>query len=128
MRASHRHSSAACQALFSALGTQQGQNGQLLGLPGQHPQRGSRCSTILPAGAQVRPGFPGPGGTPRADITPLSARRGDWLLSFVYRTSSVQLHVAGLQPVLLQDRRVENVDLSSVVSIASSAFASGGAL
>ncbi|XP_037356882.1 transmembrane and coiled-coil domain-containing protein 4 [Talpa occidentalis] len=42
--------------------------------------------------------------------------RGDWLLSFVYRTSSVQLHVAGLQPVMLQDRRVENVDLSSVVS------------
>ncbi|XP_053777776.1 transmembrane and coiled-coil domain-containing protein 4 isoform X2 [Desmodus rotundus] len=42
--------------------------------------------------------------------------RGDWLLSFVYRTSSVQLHVAGLQPVLLQDRRVENVDLSSIVS------------
>lgn len=42
--------------------------------------------------------------------------RGDWLLSFVYRTSSVQLRVAGLQPVMLQDRRVENVDLSSVVS------------
>uniref|UniRef100_A0A8C5KTU3 Transmembrane and coiled-coil domains 4 n=1 Tax=Jaculus jaculus TaxID=51337 RepID=A0A8C5KTU3_JACJA len=42
--------------------------------------------------------------------------RGDWLLSFVYRTSSVQLRVAGLQPVLLQDRRMENVDLSSVVS------------
>ncbi|KAK2503535.1 hypothetical protein MC885_005335, partial [Smutsia gigantea] len=42
--------------------------------------------------------------------------RGDWLLSFVYRTSSVQLHVAGLQPVLLQDRRMENVDLSSIVS------------
>nr|XP_012643133.1 transmembrane and coiled-coil domain-containing protein 4 [Microcebus murinus]XP_012643134.1 transmembrane and coiled-coil domain-containing protein 4 [Microcebus murinus]XP_020136740.1 transmembrane and coiled-coil domain-containing protein 4 [Microcebus murinus] len=42
--------------------------------------------------------------------------RGDWLLSFVYRTSSAQLRVAGLQPVLLQDRRVENVDLSSVVS------------
>ncbi|XP_066126355.1 transmembrane and coiled-coil domain-containing protein 4 isoform X1 [Saccopteryx bilineata] len=41
--------------------------------------------------------------------------RGDWLLSFVYRTSSVQLRVAGLQPVLL-DRRVENVDLSSIVS------------
>uniref|UniRef100_A0A9L0SGN0 Transmembrane and coiled-coil domains 4 n=1 Tax=Equus caballus TaxID=9796 RepID=A0A9L0SGN0_HORSE len=41
--------------------------------------------------------------------------RGDWLLSFVYRTSSAQLHVAGLQPVLLQDRRVENVDLSSVL-------------
>ncbi|XP_063559897.1 transmembrane and coiled-coil domain-containing protein 4 isoform X2 [Gorilla gorilla gorilla] len=42
--------------------------------------------------------------------------RGDWLLSFMYRTSSVQLRVAGLQPVLLQDRRVENVDLTSVVS------------
>ncbi|XP_048206333.1 transmembrane and coiled-coil domain-containing protein 4 [Perognathus longimembris pacificus] len=42
--------------------------------------------------------------------------RGDWLLSFVYRTSSVQLRVAGLQPVPLQDRRMENVDLSSVVS------------
>ncbi|XP_075407602.1 transmembrane and coiled-coil domain-containing protein 4 [Tenrec ecaudatus] len=42
--------------------------------------------------------------------------RGDWLLSFVYRTSSVQLRVAGLQPVQLEDRRVENVDLSTVVS------------
>ncbi|KAL1776366.1 transmembrane and coiled-coil domain-containing protein 4 isoform X1 [Sigmodon hispidus] len=42
--------------------------------------------------------------------------RGDWLLSFVYRTSSVQLRVAGLQPVMLQDRRMENVDLSSVVN------------
>ncbi|KAM5249014.1 transmembrane and coiled-coil domain-containing protein 4 [Ctenodactylus gundi] len=42
--------------------------------------------------------------------------RGDWLLSFVYRTSSVRLRVAGLQPVPLQDRRMENVDLSSVVS------------
>ncbi|XP_049563254.1 transmembrane and coiled-coil domain-containing protein 4 isoform X2 [Orcinus orca] len=41
---------------------------------------------------------------------------GDWLLSFVYRTSSVKLRVAGLQPVLLQDKRVENVDLSSMVS------------
>ena len=28
----------------------------------------------------------------------------------------MRLHVAGLQPVVLQDRRVENVDLSSVVS------------
>ncbi|XP_066493445.1 transmembrane and coiled-coil domain-containing protein 4 isoform X2 [Tiliqua scincoides] len=42
--------------------------------------------------------------------------RGDWLLSFVYRTSSVQLNVAGLQPVNLDDRRMVNVDLSSVVS------------
>jgi hypothetical protein len=50
-------------------------------------------------------------------MAPLSACRGDWLLSFVYRTSSVQLRVAGLQPVLLQDRRMENVDLTSVVSL-----------
>ncbi|XP_038603232.1 transmembrane and coiled-coil domain-containing protein 4 [Tachyglossus aculeatus] len=42
--------------------------------------------------------------------------RGDWLLSFVYRTSSVQFNVAGLQPVNLNDRRMVNVDLSSVVS------------
>ncbi|XP_073426484.1 transmembrane and coiled-coil domain-containing protein 4 isoform X4 [Dendrobates tinctorius] len=40
--------------------------------------------------------------------------RGDWLLSFVYRSSSVKLSVAGLQPVDLDDRRMVNVDLSSV--------------
>ncbi|XP_069802566.1 transmembrane and coiled-coil domain-containing protein 4 [Dendropsophus ebraccatus] len=42
--------------------------------------------------------------------------RGDWLLSFVYRSSSVKLSVAGLQPVDLDDRRMVNVDLSSVVN------------
>ncbi|XP_056398775.1 transmembrane and coiled-coil domain-containing protein 4 [Hyla sarda] len=42
--------------------------------------------------------------------------RGDWLLSFVYRSSSVKLNVAGLQPVGLDDRRMVNVDLSSVVN------------
>ncbi|XP_010137690.1 PREDICTED: transmembrane and coiled-coil domain-containing protein 4 [Buceros rhinoceros silvestris] len=42
--------------------------------------------------------------------------RGDWLLRFVYRTSSVQINVAGLQPVDLDDRRMVNMDLSSVVS------------
>ncbi|NXJ53950.1 TMCO4 protein, partial [Spizaetus tyrannus] len=42
--------------------------------------------------------------------------RGDWLLGFVYRTSSVQLNVAGLQPVDLDDRRMVNMDLSSVVN------------
>ncbi|XP_038232315.2 transmembrane and coiled-coil domain-containing protein 4 [Dermochelys coriacea] len=42
--------------------------------------------------------------------------RGDWLLSFVYRTSSAQLKVAGLQPVSLDDRRMVNMDLSSVVN------------
>lgn len=57
-----------------------------------------------------------PRGFPEAGVHPFCARRGDWLLSFVYRTSSVQLQVAGLQPVLLQDRRMENVDLSSMVS------------
>lgn len=61
---------------------------------------------------------PRPGAPPRLTSIPFCARRGDWLLSFVYRTSSVQLRVAGLQPVMLQDRRVENVDLSSVVSTA----------
>ncbi|XP_058017350.1 transmembrane and coiled-coil domain-containing protein 4 isoform X2 [Ahaetulla prasina] len=40
--------------------------------------------------------------------------RGDWLLRFVYRTASIQLSVAGLQPVGLDDRRMVNVDLSSV--------------
>ncbi|XP_072283465.1 transmembrane and coiled-coil domain-containing protein 4 [Pyxicephalus adspersus] len=42
--------------------------------------------------------------------------RGDWLLSFVYRSSSVKMNVAGLQPVNLDDRRMVNVDLSSVVN------------
>lgn len=68
---------------------------------------------------------PCPGAPLRLLLTPFSARRGDWLLSFVYRTSSVQLHVAGLQPVLLQDRRMENVDLSSVVSTACPSQALG---
>uniref|UniRef100_A0A672U1X0 Transmembrane and coiled-coil domains 4 n=1 Tax=Strigops habroptila TaxID=2489341 RepID=A0A672U1X0_STRHB len=42
--------------------------------------------------------------------------RGDWLLRFVYRTSSAQINVAGLQPVDLDDRRMGNVDLSFVVN------------
>ncbi|XP_051493475.1 transmembrane and coiled-coil domain-containing protein 4 isoform X2 [Apus apus] len=42
--------------------------------------------------------------------------REDWLLRFVYRTSAVQINVAGLQPVDLDDRRMENMDLSSVVN------------
>ncbi|KAJ8370994.1 hypothetical protein SKAU_G00110220 [Synaphobranchus kaupii] len=41
--------------------------------------------------------------------------RGDWLLGFLYRGSSAQLCVAGLQPISLDDRRMVNVDLSSVV-------------
>ncbi|XP_031724741.1 transmembrane and coiled-coil domain-containing protein 4 isoform X2 [Anarrhichthys ocellatus] len=41
--------------------------------------------------------------------------RGDWLLGFLYRSSAAQLSVAGLQPINIQDRRLINVDLSSVV-------------
>nr|XP_057941427.1 transmembrane and coiled-coil domain-containing protein 4 [Doryrhamphus excisus] len=41
--------------------------------------------------------------------------RGDWLLGFLYRSSAAQLCVAGLQPISITDRRVINVDLSSVV-------------
>ncbi|XP_042347929.1 LOW QUALITY PROTEIN: transmembrane and coiled-coil domain-containing protein 4 [Plectropomus leopardus] len=41
--------------------------------------------------------------------------RGDWLLGFLYRSSAAQLCVAGLQPINIQDRRIINVDLSSVV-------------
>ncbi|XP_035983696.1 transmembrane and coiled-coil domain-containing protein 4-like [Fundulus heteroclitus] len=41
--------------------------------------------------------------------------RGDWLLGYLYRSSSAQLSVAGLQPINIQDRRIINVDLSSVV-------------
>ncbi|XP_062871981.1 transmembrane and coiled-coil domain-containing protein 4 [Trichomycterus rosablanca] len=41
--------------------------------------------------------------------------RGDWLLGYVYRSSSVQLSVAGLQPIGSKTHRIFNVDLSSVV-------------
>lgn len=81
------------------------------------------CSGALVSHRSSRPTrLPrGEAGPSEADVRPshsvLSAHSGDWLLSFVYRTSSVKLRVAGLQPVLLQDKRVENVDLSSMVSI-----------
>uniref|UniRef100_A0A8C2FPH9 Uncharacterized protein n=1 Tax=Cyprinus carpio TaxID=7962 RepID=A0A8C2FPH9_CYPCA len=41
---------------------------------------------------------------------------GDWLLGFLYGSSSVQRSVAGLQPISSQDCKIINVDLSSVVS------------
>ncbi|XP_028343855.1 uncharacterized protein [Physeter macrocephalus] len=99
--------------------------------PGQCSPSASGCSSHHHTWVQRGPGFPqklpshqappGPGrallrltSTPSHSV--LSFHSGDWLLSFVYRTSSVKLRVAGLQPVLLQDKRVENVDLSSVVS------------
>ncbi|GFT41052.1 transmembrane and coiled-coil domain-containing protein 4 [Nephila pilipes] len=42
--------------------------------------------------------------------------KGDWLLKFLYRTSSVTMKIAGLQAIKWSDRRMCNVDLSSVVS------------
>lgn len=41
--------------------------------------------------------------------------RGDWLLKFVYRTSSATMNIAGLQPIQWKDRRMRNLDLSNVV-------------
>ena len=39
----------------------------------------------------------------------------DWLLKFLYRTSSAAIRVAGLQELCWQDRRVKNVDLTHLV-------------
>ncbi|XP_070207687.1 transmembrane and coiled-coil domain-containing protein 4-like [Littorina saxatilis] len=41
---------------------------------------------------------------------------GDWLLKFLYRTSSIQLNIAGLRPVALDNHRMTNIDLSEVVT------------
>jgi len=40
----------------------------------------------------------------------------DWLLKFLYRTSSAAFRVAGLQEIKWHDRRVKNVDLTQLVS------------
>jgi len=45
----------------------------------------------------------------------LVSSRTDWLLRFLYRTSARQVRVAGLGPVAWNDRRMINVDLSSVI-------------
>ncbi|XP_076087336.1 transmembrane and coiled-coil domain-containing protein 4-like isoform X2 [Mytilus galloprovincialis] len=42
--------------------------------------------------------------------------KADWLLKFLYRTSSVQFSVAGLQPIKWDDRRMHNIDLSAIVT------------
>lgn len=42
--------------------------------------------------------------------------RSDWLLKFLYRTSSRQTEVAGLQPIEWHDRRMINIDLTSLIS------------
>ena len=40
----------------------------------------------------------------------------DWLLHFLYRTSAAKLHIAGLEPVKWEDRRMFNFDLSHIVT------------
>lgn len=42
--------------------------------------------------------------------------RSDWLLKFLFRTSSATFTIAGLQAVQWKDRRMHNVDLTDVVS------------
>ncbi|KAK8752663.1 hypothetical protein OTU49_006707, partial [Cherax quadricarinatus] len=42
--------------------------------------------------------------------------RGDWLLRFLYRSSSGSLRIAGLMPIDWQDRRMFNFDLSDIVT------------
>lgn len=40
----------------------------------------------------------------------------DWMLKFLYRTSSAAIHVAGLQEIRWTDRRLKNVDLTHIVT------------
>ncbi|CAG0882904.1 unnamed protein product [Darwinula stevensoni] len=42
--------------------------------------------------------------------------RGDWLLKFLYRTSSINMQIAGLGPILWENPRMYNFDLSKIVS------------
>ena len=41
--------------------------------------------------------------------------RNDWLLKYLYRVTSVASHVAGLEPIDIQHRRMINIDLSEVI-------------
>ncbi|XP_078496000.1 transmembrane and coiled-coil domain-containing protein 4 [Ciona intestinalis] len=41
--------------------------------------------------------------------------RTDWLLRFLYRTSSRHTEIAGLQPIAWENRRMINIDLSSII-------------
>lgn len=40
----------------------------------------------------------------------------DWMLKFLYRTSSAAIRVAGLQEIKWEDRRLKNIDLTTLVS------------
>lgn len=42
--------------------------------------------------------------------------RGDWMLKFLYRTTSATVNIAGLQSVPWKNRRMLNVDLTDIVS------------
>lgn len=42
--------------------------------------------------------------------------QGDWLLRFLYRSSSGSLRIAGLMPIDWEDRRMLNFDLSDIVT------------
>lgn len=42
--------------------------------------------------------------------------QGDWLLRFLYRSSSGSIKIAGLMPIEWQDRRMFNFDLSEIVA------------
>jgi hypothetical protein len=46
--------------------------------------------------------------------------RGDWLLKFLYRTSSATLRIAGLQAINWDNRKMINIDLSDIVSLTHS--------
>lgn len=41
--------------------------------------------------------------------------RADWMLKFLYRSSSMQVYIAGLMPVKMENRCMHNIDLSDVV-------------
>lgn len=43
--------------------------------------------------------------------------RDDWLLKFLYRTSTATLRIAGLQEVSVKHDRMKNIDLTDIVSL-----------
>jgi len=75
------------------------------------PSRGCDCSSASLGATNKKP-------SPARRLVSnqcLVSSRTDWLLRFLYRTSARQVRVAGLGPVAWNDRRMINVDLSSVI-------------